>query len=357
VAGLVLLVAGAETLVRGAARLASSFGVSALVIGLTEVAIATRAPEHAGTLSSTWAGETGMAMGDVGGSNIANVLLILRITARAAPLLVAPQIRRLDVPLMVIVSVLVLFMSLDGSIDRYDGAVLAAGLVAYVVWTVRASRRQGRKEAAEARREIEEIVPEVPVERQRPLWNVGLVAAGLGMLVLGAHWLVEGAVAFALWLGASRTVVGLTIVAIGTSLPELATSVVATLRGQRDIAVGNAIGSNIFNLLCVLGFTGLLAPAAVVVPESIRGFDLPVMIAVAAACLPVFFVGHKISRGNGVLFLFYYAAYLAYLVLDAKEPELLRPYGHAMLFFVVPITTVALGIYVVRHLRAGGRAR
>ena len=348
VAGLVLLIWGAEVLVRGAARLASAFGISPLVVGLTVVAFATSAPELAVSMRSSWVGSSGLALGNVVGSNIANILLILGVSALAAPLIVHQKLVRLDVPLMIVISFAVLALGLDGSLGRLDGALLATTLVVYVVWTIRASRRETQAVREEYEGEFGDGATTANV-----LWNTALVVMGLGMLVLGAYWLVESAKIFAHWLGASELVIGLTVVAIGTSLPELATSVVAALRGQRDIAVGNAIGSNIFNLLSVLGITALVAPNPIAVPAAVRGFDLPFMIAVAVACLPIFFVGHKISRGNGAWFLFYYGAYLTYLVLEQSEHEALPFYDSLMLGFVVPLTLATLVIYVVRHLRVG----
>jgi cation:H+ antiporter len=172
------------------------------------------------------------------------------------------------------------------------------------------------------------------------------------VVVLGGSWVVHRAVSIAESLGVSKAIIGLTIVAVGTSLPELATSIIASVRGQRDIAIGNAIGSNLFNLLAILGLAGLVTPAGLTVPAAILRFDLPVMIAVAAACLPVFFVGHRLDRWEGVMFLGYYAAYLTYLALNAVRHEALDEFSLAMIAFVIPITAVTVAILVWRTIRA-----
>ncbi len=188
--------------------------------------------------------------------------------------------------------------------------------------------------------------------------QVLLVAAGLGMLVLGADWLVEAAIAFARAFGVSELVIGLTIVAAGTSLPEVATSILAAVRGERDIAVGNVVGSNIFNLLGVLGVSALVAPTGLAMAPAVLSFDLPVMTAVAVACLPVFFTGNRIDRWEGLVFLAYYVAYTVYLVLQATEHDALATFSLAMGTVVMPLTVVTLALFVYRHWRAGrGEAR
>jgi len=315
VAGLGLLVLGAEALVRGASKLALVFGISPLVIGLTVVAFGTSAPEMAVSAVSALAGQPNIALGNVVGSNIFNVLFILGVSALVAPLAVAQKLVRMDVPLMIAVSVVAWLFSLNGVIGRAEGVLLFAGIMAYTVFLVVESRREKR----EIGQEYAEAFGQSPRPGAGSLLKEGLlVAAGLAMLVLGSRWLVNGAVAIAQQLGVSDLVIGLTIIAAGTSLPELATSVVASIRGERDIAVGNVVGSNIFNLLGVLGLAACVAPSGVVVSLSALRVDLPVMVAVAAACLPVFFTGHRISRREGLLFVSAYTAYTAYLVATAR---------------------------------------
>lgn len=339
VAGLVVLVIGAETLVRGASRLALRFGISPLVIGLTVVAFGTSSPELAVSVRSGLSGQADLALGNVVGSNIFNVLAVLGVTALIAPLVVQQQLVRFEVPLVVGLSVLVLVMAMDGRIGFFDGLLLASGLVAYTVLVIRQSRREGSAVQAEYEQEFGSgsagWLGRLPVQ-------IAFVLGGLGLLVLGASWLVDGAVAIARALEISEVVIGLTIVAAGTSFPELATSIVAAFRGERDIAVGNVIGSSVFNLLGILGVAAIVTPGGLSVAQGLVYFDIPVMIAVAFACLPIFSTGQRIARWEGGLFLAYYAAYIAYLVLAATEHDALSSFGSTMLGFALPLTGVTL---------------
>lgn len=346
-----LLVAGAEFLVRGASRLAVAAGISPLVVGLTVVAFGTSTPELAVTSGAALTGETDVALGNVVGSNIGNVLLILGLSAAVAPLEVSQQLVRLDVPLMIGASLLTLLLALDGSVGRVDGLALFACIVVYTVFLIRQSRREGVAVHAEYR---EALVDEAPARRSRWMRDAGGIVLGLVLLVVGARWLVAGAVAAAAAFGVSELVIGLTIVAMGTSLPELATSVLAAVRGQRDIAVGNVVGSNLFNLLAVLGVGGVIAPGGVPVASAALSFDLPVMIAVAVACLPIFFTGHRISRWEGWLFLAYYGAYVAYLVLASAAHDALPAFSAALAWFALPLTGVTLVVLAVRAARSSG---
>lgn len=350
--GLVLLVVGAESLVRGASKLASVLGISPLVIGLTVVAFGTSAPEMAVSAASALTGQADIALGNVVGSNIFNVLFILGLSALITPLVVAQQLVRLDVPLMIGVSIVALLLGLDGSVGRLDGIVLFAGIIAYTAFLIRQSRKESKQVQEEYAQEYGGA--EKPSGRTWAL-NLGLIVAGLGMLVLGSKWLVDGAIVLAQRLGVSELIIGLTIVAAGTSLPEVATSVVASLRGERDIAVGNVVGSNIFNLLAVLGLAGIVAPAGVAVSQAALRFDIPVMIAVALACLPIFFTGNVIARWEGGLFLAYYAAYTLYLVLAATQHDSLGAFQQAMAWFILPLTAITLVVVGWREARRGRR--
>ncbi|MDF7798108.1 calcium/sodium antiporter [Pontiellaceae bacterium B1224] len=314
IAGLVLLVFGAEVLVRGASRLAAAIGISPLVIGLTVVAFGTSAPEMAVSTASGLAGQTNLALGNVIGSNIFNVCFILGLSALITPLVVSQQLIRFDIPLVIAVSGVVYLFSLNGAISRPEGLVLFAGIIAYTGFLIRHSRRENKA----VQDEYAEVYGEKKARSPKLLLNnSGLILAGLGLLVLGSKWLVAGSVVIAQKLGVSDLVIGLTVVAAGTSLPELATSVVAGLRGERDIAVGNVIGSNLFNLLAVLGLAGSVSPGGISVsPQSLR-LDLPVMVLTALACLPIFFTGRRIARGEGALLLGGYLAYTAWLVVTA----------------------------------------
>ena len=349
VLGLAALVAGAEALVRGASRLAVSWGISPLVVGLTVVAFGTSAPEMAVSVGAALAGSADLAIGNVVGSNIANVLLILGLSALIAPLLVHEQIIRQEIPIMIGASLVVVAMSLDGGIGRAEAAVLFALVVGYTVFLVVQSRRASQ--AAE-----DEFASEIATSAWDRHWSVqaALVAGGLALLVLGADWLVGASVAFARVMGVSDLVIGLTVVAVGTSMPEIATSLIAALRGQRDIAVGNVVGSNIFNLLAVLGAAGVVSAGGLDVSDAARNFDLWVMLAVAFACLPILITGREIARWEGALFLAYYAAYVLYLVLAAQQHDSLPAYSNIMLSYVVPLTIVTLVVSFMRRRGAAG---
>lgn len=356
VSGLVLLVAGAESLVRGAARLARGLGVSPVVIGLTVVAYGTSAPEMAVSVGAALDGGQGasLALGNVVGSNIFNVLVILGLSAAISPLVVHPQIVRIDVPLMIGASLLTGALCLNGSLSRSEGGLLALGALAYTAFQV----VQSRRESPDVKQEYEtELGVSAPAGATGWATSALLVAGGLGLLVLGARWLVASAVAIAQALGVSDLVIGLTIVAAGTSLPEVATSVLATLRGERDIAIGNVIGSSLFNLLAVLGVSALVSPTGIAVATAALTFDLPVMIAVAVACLPIFLADHRIERWAGLLFLAYYGIYTTFLVLDARQHEALPELRQAMLTFVLPLTAITLVAVMLRTRRRAGPGR
>ncbi len=354
VLGLALLIVGAEGLVRGASRVALGLGISPLVVGLTVVAFGTSAPELAVSIQSALSGPNGadVALGNVVGSNIANVLLILGISAAITPLVVQQQLIRLDVPLMIGVSVVVFVMALDGTISRIDGLILFAGIIAYTVFAIRQSRQESADVQEEYRAEFDANRPQSIGDW---LKNVAFLIGGLALLVVGSRWMVDGAVSFARVFGVSELVIGLTIVAVGTSLPEIATSIVAALRGERDIAVGNVVGSNIFNLLSVLGLTGIVAPDGIRVAPAALNFDMPVMLAVAVACLPIFFTGRLIARWEGWLFLGYYIAYTLYLILAASQHDILPAFSAVMGLFVLPLTAVTLVFLAWRALRAERR--
>ncbi|HSX90849.1 MAG TPA: calcium/sodium antiporter [Pseudomonas sp.] len=340
IAGLVLLVAGAEVLVRGAAKLAAQFGIPPLIIGLTVVAFGTSAPETAVSVQAAYNNSGDLAIGNVIGSNIANVLLILGMTALVAPLIVSRQLIRLDVPIMIGASLVVYALAWDGSLSRLDGALLFAGVLSYTAFLIVSSRKD-KTAPADDEFAKEFGLDETPKPHATAI-NFGLLVAGLVLLVAGSNFLVEGAVGLARALGLSELVIGLTVVAIGTSLPELATSIMAAIKGERDIAVGNIVGSNIFNLLCVLGLASLVSPSAIPVAANALAFDFPVMIAVALACLPIFFTGYRINRWEGLLFLAYYLAYTAYLVLSSTGRPFAEVFGDALIGYALPLTAVTL---------------
>jgi cation:H+ antiporter len=344
-AGLVLLVAGGEMLVRGSARLAALHGVPPLVVGLTIVAFGTSAPELAVSVLAVRAGAADVAVGNVVGSNIFNVLFILGVSATLLPLVVTRRIVLVEVPVMIAVSILAWLCAADGRVGPTEGAVLLVVAVAYTTWLLRTSAAGGSSGARE----------DAPASGAGTIASVLTAVVGLALLVVGARWLVNGAVAVATMMGVSDAVIGLTVVAAGTSLPEVAASVIATLRGERDIAVGNVLGSNIFNLTVILGTTAVVGGGVEVAAGIVR-FDMAVMVAVAVACLPIFFTDHTIARWEGGLFLAFYLAYTTYLVLDATGHAALPRYRDAMLLFVLPLTAITLAVLAARAALAQRRA-
>lgn len=352
-AGLALLVLGAEVLVRGASRLSSALGVPPLIVGLTVVAYGTSSAELATCLRASFAGQSNLALGIVVGSNVFNVLFVLGVSALIIPLTVTKRLIRLDVPIMIAVSVLLYFLALDGVISRWDGVLLFAGVVAYTLFTVMGARHE--RSQAWLVTEVPALpeIKQVSKQQSSVVRQIAFILAGLVMLVLGARWFVSGAVSLAEGLGVSETVIGLTIVAVGTSLPEAATSIVAALRGKPEIAVGNIVGSNIANVLLVIGGTSLVAPHGVDVPMSALKFDLPVMIAVAVSCLPVFFIGGRIARWEGGLYLGYYFAFVLYLILQASHDKALPAFDALMVFLVLPLTVVTYIVLTARRARRG----
>ncbi len=336
--GLILLVISAEWLVKGASRLAAGCGISPLVIGLTVVAFGTSAPELSVSVMSAFKGQADLALGNVVGSNIFNVLFILGVASLVTPLIVAQQLVKLDVPVMILVSVMVLVLGYDGSIGRLDGLLFFAGGVGYTVFLI----RQSRKESNNAVKAEYDQEFGGQAEKSNPLVDIGLILVAIGGLVIGSKFLVNGAVEIAQYFGVSELIIGLTIVSAGTSLPEVATSVVAAYRGERDIAVGNVVGSNIFNILVVLGLSSIIAPSGINVAAPALAFDIPIMIAVAVACLPIFFAGYQISRLNGAIFLAFYVAYVVYLIFSSTGHQAFPTYQKALAYGVAPITLITL---------------
>lgn len=353
IAGFLLLVGGAEVFVRGATRVAVMFGIPPLVIGLTVVALGTTAPEIAVSIMSSLQGKADIALGNVIGSNILNVLLILGVSAVIAPLTVSRQLIRLDVPVMIVLSVLVIGLAVDGGLGRFDGALLLLLAVAYTGFQVYLGRREKKPDVCEF---AEKFASPGEVGPRAYLACAALILVGAGALVLGSQWLVEGAVAAARAMGISEMIIGLTIVAVGTSLPEVATSVIASVKGQRDIAVGNVIGSNIYNMLAVLGAGAVVGPGGIPVSTAALYFDMPVLVAVSMACLPIFFTGSRISRGEGLTFLFYYVAYTVYLILASGHHDSLDAFGTIMLVFFLPITFLGICMSVYRSFAARRQA-
>ena len=355
VLGLLLMIGGAEWLVRGASRIATTAGISPLVVGLTVVAFGTSSPELAVSVMSAFKGQADLALGNVVGSNIFNVLFILGVSALIAPLVVNIQLIRQEVPIMLGASLLLLAFTLNGNLAFLEGGLLMALLVAYTVFLV----VQSRRETQAAKDEFAEAVQPAQSGSWDSHWaaQLGLIVAGLAALVFGSDYLVQASVNFAKAMGVSDLVIGLTIVAAGTSMPEVATSISAALKGERDIAVGNVVGSNTFNILGCLGLSGLVSgDLGLAVAPSLLVFDMWVMLAVALACLPVFMTGREIARWEGGIFLAYYAAYVTYLIMAAQQHDALQAFSGLMLGFVVPLTLVTLVVVFIRRPAAGDKA-
>lgn len=372
--GLVLLVAGGELLVRGASGLATRIGMSSLVVGLTVVAFATSAPELAVTLGAVMGGEPGLAVGNVVGSSIANVLMILGSSAIILPLLVKVQLVRIDIPFMAALSILFLLLAIDGGFSRVDGLILLVLLVLYIAVAIILSRRDGHVDelrgpgasiatasagrVGQTARTSGDTMTEA-VEDVEARGSIGrdlvLVLIGVVLLVVGANILVKGATGIATAFGVSDLIVGLTVVAIGTSLPELATSIVAVRRGQRDLAVGNVVGSNIFNIGAVAGLAAMISPTGLPVPESALALDIPLMIAASVVLLPLAFTGSVIARWEGGLLVALYVSYLLYTVLAAAERPILQGFTTVMLWFITPLvvlTVISTVIHEISRRRA-----
>ncbi len=328
--GLILLITGGKLLVVGASELGLTLKVPPLLIGLTVVAFATSSPEIAVCLLAAWRDQSALVVGNLVGSNIFNILLVLGVAASIFPLVVKRQLIRWDVPVMIGVSLIFWLLAARGEIGRFSGLFLLLGLIAYIIFSYKKAEPGGTS-------------PTLPLWKQLLAIGVGVVFLGIG-----SELLVSGATDIARYLGVGELAIGLTIVAVGTSLPELTTSLVAIRRKEGDLAVGNIVGSNIFNLLGVAGVTALLSKGPIEVPPKAIWFDIPVMVGVSVAALPIFLTGHLISRWEGALFLAYYALYILYLFFAGTVPL----FTAALLFFILPLTLITLLIGVVRHLKS-----
>ncbi len=338
--GLVLLLIGAELMVRAAVRLAERLHVRPLIIGLTIVALGSSAPQMAVSLQAALTDNPDIAVGSVVGSGIFNILVTLGLSALIIPLRVSRQLVRLDIPLMIGASLLVFILAWNKDLGRFDGVLLLGALALYLGLLLRQSRHSTRPHTQR------------PTETQQSwLISVLMILAGLAMLVFAGRLLLGAAVVVATDLGLSERVIGLTVVAVGTSLPELATSLIAALRGQRDIAVGNVIGANLFNLLGVLGLTALLAPTPLSVSPNALDFDLPVMLGVAALCLPVFYSGYRVTRAEGLLLLGLYLVYGLHVVSFTTGMPLAGKLERLMLFYVLPALLTFLLFTSIRAWR------
>lgn len=298
--GLTLLYFGADYLVKGGANIALKLKVSPLVIGLTLVAYGTSAPEFVVSVDAATKGLADVSLGNIIGSNICNIALILGLCSIITPLRVNPKLLKFDIGVMIFsTAVLVAFYAINRGVNRWEALLFLLGNIAYTIWSFYSSRKEGN------------IPDELPEKKYNIVISILMVAGGLTALVGGAKLFVNSAVAIAQWFGVSDAVIGLTVVAVGTSLPELATSVVAAIKKEQDIAIGNVVGSNIFNILGILGVAPLITP---IKANGISYVDMILMLAVSILLYPVMKSGMKISRKEGIILLAIYIIYTAYLI-------------------------------------------
>jgi cation:H+ antiporter len=302
--GAIGLYYGAEWLIRGSSSLALRYGVAPLVVGLTVVAFGTSAPEMVVSVTAALDGFGSIAVGNVVGSNIFNVAVILGLAALLRPVHINPQILKMDGPLVVVASLVFVLVMMDGLVTRLEAAFLFLGILGYVGFTVYQGKKKGVLVSGET------LINSENVKTASSFQDVLFILGGLLTLVLGSHLFVEGAVDLAELMGVSQAIIALTIVALGTSLPELATTVVASVRKESDIAVGNIIGSNLFNILAILGASGLVSPLR---PEGIGQVDILVMVGLSLILLPLMRRKYCLGRWEGAFFLLVYVAYLFYL--------------------------------------------
>lgn len=305
IVGFLLLIFSGDFLVKGAVSIALKLRLSTLVIGMTIVSFGTSAPELLVSIKAALGGHPDISIGSVVGSNISNIALILGITALVFPITVSKATLRIDWPMMMLSTLLFVVVVMDGELSAWEGILFIVFLISFIVWLIRNSRKGSAVPAA-----VDEVNEE---EKNLPLWKgIGLVGLGAGGLVLGADLMLKGAVEIARYYDVSERIIGLTIVAFGTSLPELITSCVAAFRKEADISIGNLIGSNIFNILAILGITSIIHPISV--SSSIINSDNYILLGITFLVFPLMYFGKKLTRAKGLLLFFVYAAYLIYLI-------------------------------------------
>jgi len=333
--GLAVLIGGAELFLRAVDKFGAAWSVSPVVMGLTVVAFATGAPELAISLQAAIDGKPDLVLGNILGSNVANILLILGIAGLVHPLKITNRIIKVDVPMVIMASTLLFILAIDGLLSPLDGGIIFIGLILYSIFMyfqIKKDRKQNK------RKKSEEVKLDEPVTPQFYGKYILLLLGGLVFIVLGSRWMVASAVEIAGILGISELIIGLTIVSIGTSLPEVATSVSAVRHGDSDTAVANVMGSNLYNILLTLSLTVLIAPGAIDVSQEAINLDLPIMLIVAIACLPLFWPGKELGRKEAIGFLFYYVAYMTYLVFLAMEHPFKETMEVIMVWGIFPIT-------------------
>ncbi|NOQ75708.1 MAG: calcium/sodium antiporter [Crocinitomix sp.] len=313
--GLITLIIAGEFLVRGAVGIAKRFHISTLVIGMTIISFGTSAPELLVCLDAAMSGHPEIAIGNVVGSNIANIALVLGVTVLILPIVVDRNSKRIDWPMMMLATALFAIFAWDGEIQRYEGIILFVILAVFTYWLIRNSRKKTKKQLAAAAIESEEDEDDdIAKIKDKPAISVVFLLIGLVGLFFGAGWLVHGAIDIATHFGMEERIIAVTVVAFGTSVPELITSGVAALRGETDISIGNLIGSNLFNIMAVIGLTAMVHPIGV--SDAIIASDMWWMIAIAVGLLPLMVIGRKIGRFKGTLLLGTYIAYIAILVIS-----------------------------------------
>lgn len=312
--GLVVITVGAETLLKGASKIASLLNIRPIVIGLTVVSIGTSLPELAVALTAISEGASDIAVGNIAGTNIINILFILGLSAAIRPLPLQLKSIQKDVYTMIIATVLLFILSLDKNLSTLDGLLLVALGIVYLYLVVRISKNEPIVVQVEFQQEYKPVTPSEKSDIKVWTWNFMLLFCGIVATIYGAEKLIEGSVAIAQHFGMSDVIIGLTIVAIGTSAPELATTIVATFRNDRDVAIGNLLGSSIINIFIILGITSIFTPNGINVSEDILWFDLPLAALVALICYPVFKSDQMVSRREGIFFVGLYILYVSYLL-------------------------------------------
>ncbi len=347
VGGLGVLLIGGELLVRGASGLAVIARIAPLIIGLTVVSFGTSAPELAVSIQASYQGSAELAIGNALGSNVFNVLVVLGIAAIVTPLSVSDDLFKRDLWWMLFSALSLIPIGWDGQITRVEGGLLSSMLIVYVAWLIQSSRLANRRMVKEFSDELPKAVPNT----KNAIKFFSLLVVGLILLVLGSRWLTEGAVQIAKSFEVSELVIGLTIVAVGTSLPEVITSVMAGLKGERDIAVGNVVGSNIFNVLCVLGISSLVGKTSLPFPVEAFRFDLPVVIGISLICMPLFLIGRNVSRLNGILLLSMYVLYTGYVIFSATRNDNQKLLESLFLFGLIPLLVLCMVVEFLVHAR------
>jgi len=336
IVGLAALISGAELLVRYISKIALKLGIPKVIIALTVVAFGTSAPELAVSVQASVDGQTDLMLGNIVGSNISNTLLILGLSALFIPLKVHKNIIRADAPIMIGITILLFIFSYNGSLGFWECSLFLVLLTLYLIFL--------------ARQRSNITIPEVEkntTDSGNMILNVVLTIVGFVLLITGARWLISSSLIFAEMAGVSELIIGLTVVAIGTSLPEIVISLVAAFRGERDIAVGNVVGSNILNILAVLGLSGVFATDIIPIQQALLEFDFPVLIAASIACLPIFWTGHKIVRYEGAIFMICYFAYIFYLFLSSTNSPFVEVFINTMLFFVLPVAVITIVYHTI----------